>query len=190
MANLTADRLFSAGILEPGSFTFHGGQPANNHVSMEHLFQPGNEAVLEDSVKGLAKLATQLEAKVLVGIADGGTELAELVAEKMRIPTARIKKQPRPDGTNGFDFTASLERQRVERSGNLVIVDDVATRLTTLERVIEIPAIRTKAVGFVAILCRGLLEEQVDVPLTKKYLVQQYIPTHLAADSPLWGYGK
>lgn len=190
MADVTAERLFGTGILEPGDWLFHGGQPANNHVSMEHLFEPGNEAVLDDSVRGLAKLATELQAKVLVGIADGGTHLAELVGEEMRLPISRIKKQLQPDGKNGFDFTTSHERQRVERLGNLVIVDDVATRLSSLERVMQIPAIGAKAVGFVAIFCRGLIEDQVNVPLPKKYLVEQYIPAQLSPDSPLWSYAR
>lgn len=177
-------RLFAAGIIVPGDYRFHGGDQANHHVDMELV---ANNPELEDElVDEMTELVKAYSPDVLVGIPDGGTDWAQRVSDRARLQTALLEKRPRPDGSNDFEFTSSRERDRVQRMGRLVIIDDVATRLSTLERVLQTPEILPKAVGFVAILNRGRPTDQRELRIARSYVVERYIPPILPADSPLW----
>ncbi len=188
-----AQEILEAGLLEmcePREFA--GGDIANNHLNLDRLNE--HEELFDRVTSAMAHLILAHECRIdfLLPIPSGGNIFAEAISQKLatrerqRIPVVEFKKTP--EGL--FTPLGSYARQRLSRSGHGVIIDDVTTRLSTLERFLKIPELRARKLSFCAVWRRGTedMELSINDAIDKYWLVEEPIPFTIDETSSYWEY--
>lgn len=178
-----------AGVLELGRVKFASGDKANNHLSIERLFE--HPLQLETILHRLGDVALRFEPDLLVGVPTGGEKLAERLsdAKYVGVPIAHLVKVENQPGKKTFGYRTPDDLDLVMSADRLVVVEDFFNKLTSTRGVLEVPGIAERAQAAVGVWDRGFHPSRDTLPIPVEALVTEYIPKFLRQAEELYSLG-
>jgi orotate phosphoribosyltransferase len=163
---------------------FASGEIANNKLEVDKLQRmPSLRAQVSEA---LVLVAKKFNPDMVMAVPRGGNWVAIDLAWNLGAAILLLDKN---EETGDFHFQSGGE-DALRTSRRLLIVDDMFTKFTNTRKAMELPGVRERAVGAVAIDDRGDSSKRVDVNLPHDALFQEYIPPVLPANSRFWKYAE
>lgn len=199
--NKTFEAALSEGIWQVGiDVTFASGKKANNKIDWEQVFvyqeatadpqHPRNFQLTSAGklvVGQMAEMIDRFKPDLLAGVPTGGQRFAMAIGRELDVEVARLKKVKNEPGLKTYDYETPDEREKVEQSSRLTLVEDATSEFTSLrgaiqlvdategERVLEVTAIHRRD--------DGSNELPIDVPIDW-LIADAPIPNLLTPDHP------
>ncbi len=192
MGHIVRKTVLDAGVLEIGSFNFagdpEGTEKANNKLNFDKLFK--NPTALRKVARFLGSVAALYEPQALIGIPEGGENLAEAVNlySEITLPLVLLDKDEENSTHEHklFTFRDFNDQDLLDSVKRVVIVEDVFNKFTNTRGVLEVEDVLGKTVGVVAVWDRGIHPSRIPVPVPHEALVQEYIPRHIGKGEALY----
>lgn len=156
---------------------FASGQRANNKADADRV-QEGSPLFLETCYM-LGALAVDMEPDAITYVPTGARRFAVRIAGQFQIPLIEMERSPENPGRTNYRYVDDASRVVAEESERIVVVEDVTSTLASVNGVLEIPGIRPRARGLVAILRRGLASEERPIGIESRWLIEEHMPAQM-----------
>lgn len=189
MMSVCRRAVLQAEVLELGNFQFASGDRANNHLSIERLFE--HPLQLKTVLRHLGNLAVRFEPELLVGIPSGGELLADAlsVPQYVGVPVAYLDKVEDLPGVKKFAYRTPEDEDMVGEVERLIVVEDFVRKLTSTRGVLEVPGISNKAQAVISVWDRGYHPARGELHIPTEALVTEYIPNFLREADEIYSWG-
>jgi hypothetical protein len=154
------------------------GAQSNNKFVVERL---QTKPELSRRVVGeLGRLVTSFRPDLLLPVPDGANWLAEAVSLETEIDYGLLHKSD-----DGSIEALPDTREKLASAGTVVVIEDVLNRLTTTNKVLEIPGTADKVAAVVGVFDRGPTDrDPLDIPV--QALLRRPLADQLSMDDKLW----
>ncbi|MGH7238161.1 MAG: hypothetical protein ACREGF_06510 [Candidatus Saccharimonadales bacterium] len=178
---------------QPGNLVFAGGEEANNKLELENLRHcPDLRSLVAARV---GKLVREYNPDLIIPVPNGANWLGQDIARARGIGCVLLGKNAE---TKEIYYPSNIQKQIVEGSQSIVIIEDALNKLITTKKVLALPGIAEKCLAVAGIWRRGDLglvlprylesAENEDDYIPVQAVINEFIPAQLPDDSELWRY--
>lgn len=180
--------ILTAGVWELGEYVFAGNNEANNKLEMERLLNQPEKAELVLNLLGGLAIGSSFYPDAIWGVPNGGQEFAKVLGKRLKVPVVLLAKDKvnSSPGEKRFKFRSDEDEAIVDAAQNMVAVEDVTTKLTSLDGALQNPKLAKKTNYIVAIWRRGteVIERKLYVPIL--WIIEEPLPNIITPDHPFY----
>lgn len=160
------------------------GQKSNNKLVIERL--AANPETLKKVVKALGQIATDYEVNYIMGVPTGGVWLADKVASEARLPHIKLTREI---FSKSVMFLTDVDQYYQWNLCRGMLVEDFVTTGGSIAKVLydkDSPVVQHDVAVIASLQTRGHPELVRSFHCPHETLIQEYIPSILPDDSPIW----
>ncbi len=171
--------LIAAGF-QVGQYEFASGETANNKLGLDaETLETSDPELYHEVVGRLAVQARQFKPNALTYVPNGARGYAHAIGHLTGLPVVEMVATPNEQGGKDVALARGFKNlARFVLARRIVLIEDVTTELTSVNRTLEMPFMKHKVAGIAAIWRRGVEGREKPLPkgIRASWLVEAPMP--------------